>query len=109
MKIQSYLISDSLVKEEQQLLFSMRTQSFPVKKNFRYKYQNDLECRACNKANRIECETHFCESCITFQDERQGEILNLDDIFGPLEIQIAFVRKFKILARKWKLLLETSI
>ena len=46
-KIQKYLISENLVKEEQSLLFSLRTFNFPVKSNFRYKYKQDVLCRAC--------------------------------------------------------------
>ena len=34
MKMQEYLICDNLVKEEQLLLFQLRSPSFPVKMNF---------------------------------------------------------------------------
>ena len=100
MKIQQYLnlICDNLVKEEQLLLFQLRSRSFPVKMNFQYKYNNDLGCRACNDVNMNECELHFCESCVTFQEERQGEKMTYEDIFGPLEVQIKFIKKFKTIA-----------
>ena len=43
LKIQKYLISEHLVKEEQSLLFSLRTYSFPVKSNFSYLYSGDMK------------------------------------------------------------------
>ena len=109
MKIQEYLICDNMVKEEQLLLFQLRSRSFPVKMNFQYKYKNDLGCRACNIENIIECELHFCESCVAFQEERNGHEMAYDDIFGPLEVQVKFIKKFKTIARKWRLILDTSI
>ena len=47
MKIQKYLISSELVKEEQILIFSLRSFSFPVKSNFCYLHESNLICRAC--------------------------------------------------------------
>ena len=43
-----------------------------------------------------------------FLKERQNEILNVSDIFGPLELQIRFVKIFKRIARKWRLIIENE-
>ena len=107
-KIQKYLICDQLVKEDQQLLFSLRSQSFPVKTNLKYLYKDDLSCRACRDPEMTESEIHFCQSCVAFQSERNNEILNIEDIVAPLDLQIKFIKKFKIIARKWKILLDIS-
>ena len=103
-RIQKYLIADELVKEEQLLLFSLRTFTFPVKTNFHYLYES-MECRVCEDPNSIENEAHLIQDCHIFQDER-SEILNHNDIFGTFEQQVSFIKQFKLIARKWKLILE---
>ena len=104
--IQKYLLSNQLVKEEQILLFSLRTYNFPVKSNFRYLFPSDLKCRACNVPDSEESETHLCQSCEVFKEEKDNRNLNFEDVFGPLKVQINFIKRFKIIARKWKLILE---
>ena len=53
-----------------------------------------------------ESEIHFSQVCAQFRNERKGETLNFEDVFSSLDVQISFIKKFKIVARKWKLLLE---
>ena len=105
-KIQKYLISEKLVKEEQLLLFSLRSFTFPVKSNYRYLHENSMSCRACFDPLSEESEVHFSQSCEMFHKERDGEKLNFEDVFASIEFQIRFIKRFKIIARKWKLLLE---
>ena len=90
------------------MLFSLRTFNFPVKSNFRYKYKQDVICRACGDPDSDESEIHLCESCDTFQNERDNKTLNFHDVFGPLDVQIMFIKKFKIISRKFKLLIEVE-
>ena len=104
--IQKYLISGELVKEEQLLLFSLRTRSFPVKSNYRYLHESDMTCRACHELDSVENEIHLSETCSIFSSERGNGTLNFKEVFGPLKVQIIFIKQFKVLARKWKLLLE---
>ena len=104
--IQKYLMTNQLVKEEQILLFSLRSFTFPVKSNYRYLHQGDLKCRACLDPESEENENHLCWSCDKFKEERKNNILNFEDVFGTLEMQISFIKKFKVIARKWNLLLE---
>ena len=105
-KIQKYLISSELVKEEQILIFSLRSFSFPVKSNLRYLHESDLKCRACHEPDSIENEIHLCQSCSVFSSERGDTCLNFEDVFGPVDNQMKFIKRFKVIARKWKLLLE---
>ena len=107
MSIQKYLVCEELYKEEQQLLFSLRTFSFPTKSNKKYMF-DDLSCRACLDPQFEESEVHFCNSCVAFDAERGAENLQFEDVFGPLEKQIAFVRRFKFIARKWNWMLELN-
>ena len=109
MKIQKYLICDELVKEEQILLFSLRSLSFPVKSNFSYMHKNDMSCRACSEPETVESEEHFCTSCVNFQSERNFKTLVFSDIYGTLDLQVQFIKQFKIIARKWKVLLEFGL
>ena len=102
---QKYLLTEKLLKEEQQLLFVLRCKAFEVKSNFRYKYE-DLTCRACRITQTVENESHFCTTCVVFEEEREGLLLQIDDIYGSLNSQIKFIKKFKLIARKWKLILE---
>ena len=62
--------------------------------------------RACSDPQSEESEIHFSQSCVQFHNERNGEILNSEDVFSSLDTQISFIKKFKIVARKWKILLE---
>ena len=108
MKIQKYLVCDKLTKEEQLLLFSLRSFTFQVKTNFRYLHRDNMICRACLDPQSEESEEHISRTCQQFQKERNGEDLNCEDVFSTLDDQISFIKKFKIIARKWKLLLENE-
>ena len=94
------------MKEEQILLFSLRSQTFPVKSNYKYLHKDNMICRACYLPETVENEIHFCETCPVFSDERGSEKLHFNDVFGTLDVQIRFVKVFKIIARKWTLILE---
>ena len=87
-------------------MFSLRSFTFQVKTNFRYLYKDDMTCRACMDQQSEESEIHFSQVCAQFRNERKGETLNFEDVFSSLDVQISFIKKFKIVARKWKLLLE---
>ena len=108
MNIQKYLICDKLQVEEQQLLYVLRSKSFKVKLNFSHMFVNNLKCRACNNDQYEESLEHFARICTAFSEERNGKVLNVEDIFGTLEEQIAFIKTFKHIARKWKLILEIT-
>ena len=43
-QIQKYLVCDSLIREEQLTLFSLRSFTFPVKSNYKYLFKSDMKC-----------------------------------------------------------------
>ena len=49
---------------------------------------------------------YFSTNCEMFKEERDGKQLKIGDIFGPIEKQITFIKSFKLIARKWKLIQE---
>ena len=68
--------------------------------------KDNMICRACVDPQSIESEIHLSQSCVMFQTERNGEILDWEDVFSSIDVQIRFIKKFKLIARKWKLILE---
>ena len=68
-----------------------------------------MKCRGCKKETTIENESHLINFCSFFDKERSSfGNLDLDHVFGTLDEQISFIKKFKIIARKWKLTLESE-
>ena len=106
MSVQKYLLSDKLLVEEQQLLYKLRTKTFNVKLNFSYMFKDDMKCRACEDICYVESVEHFTQNCEAFKEERDGKVLNVEHIYGPLEEQIPFIKTFKHIARKWNLIQE---
>ena len=81
-------------------MFSLRSFSFPVKSNFWYLHENDLMGRACHEPDSFENKIQLFLSCPMFSSERGDSYLNLLDVFGQVEMQIKFINRFKIIARK---------
>ena len=90
------------------LLFSLRSFTFPVKTNFKYLVDNNMRCRGCQDPLSIENVEHIPKSCRIFKNERHNDVIDFENVFGPLDDQIRFVKKFKVIARKWKLILEIN-
>ena len=108
-QIQKYLVCDSLIREEQLTLFSLRSFTFPVKSNYKYLFKSDMKCRGCKNETTIENESHLINFCSLFNEERCSiGTLDHEHIFGTLDEQISFIKRFKIIARKWKLILENK-
>ena len=104
--MQDYLKTNLLFKVDQQLLFSLRNRSYPVKSNFKYKYDNMI-CRTCEDPTSYEDERHL-SLCVKLKDEINGVQIDFFDVFGPLQYQVKFIETFKKIDRKWKLLLELN-
>ena len=96
-----------LYKEEQQLLFSLRCRSYPVKSNFKTQYEGDMTCRVCLDPSSYEDEIHLT-LCPKLKSETDGHNLDVNDVFGPLSKQIYFIKQFKQISRKRDLLLEMN-
>ena len=103
--IKAYLTTDKLSIEEKQLLFKLRTNMFDCKANFKYKYQQNLECSICY---RIDNQQHLlnCERTIVGIDL---DDVKYSDIFGSIsqQIKVAKIMK-KVITKRKQLLQETS-
>ena len=81
LKIQCYLVSDSFSKEEFQLLFQLRSISFPVKSNMKTQFVNDMKCWVCMEKDSFENDIHLATDCQMFTEERGINDLFVEDIF----------------------------
>ena len=106
-QIQEYLKSNKFTKEYQQVLFSLRTKSYPFKINFRHQFHADMSCRICEKEDTIEDFHHtiICEEIIKYYS---GGHLNFDDVYGSLKEQLKFIQSFIEIHRIRKIILEVK-
>ena len=102
---QDYIKSNFLSKELQQTLFALRSESYPFKINYKWKFQNDMSCRICGDENSIEDFSHTI-NCSGLRDELKGEVLNFKDVYGNLRKQTLFMNSFIKLHRKRQTILE---
>ena len=101
-----YLKEGSLSKSDSQLLFKLRSRMLDVKTNFKTLYNNDLNCRTCQKENKIENENHIL-NCEALEDEvRDSQKVDFDFVFKDLKHQMIAVRAFKTVLRKRELILN---
>ena len=92
---------------EVQLLFSLRSRSYPVKANLKNKYRNDLLCNLCKSA--ISDQQHLLECLVLrrFVPELRNTKVKYSDIFSPnLEAQLAAVKLFGLIDRQREIVLE---
>ena len=81
-KLQEYLTSENLTFKQKQLLFSLRTRSINVKRNYKNKYRHsNMFCSLCDD-KQVESESHILE-CKSTQ-EQLGNIgdSKYEDIFS---------------------------
>ena len=57
-------------------IFQARTRMLNVKDNYRNRYKNSLECRACGQAN--ETQPHILRECQILHAKGESEILTTD-------------------------------
>ena len=104
---QDYLKTDRLSKAEQQLLYSLRSRSYFVKSNYKSQFGQNMTCRSCLHPSSFENVDHLLV-CEKFKDETDGIQLHFEDVYGPLEKQIQFIKIFKKLDSKRTLLFELN-
>ena len=102
---QDYLKTDQLSKAEQQLLFSLRSRSYPVKSNYKSQFEQNMTCRSCRHPSSYENVDHLLV-CEIFENETEGIQLYFEDVFQPLQTQIKFIKIFKKIHNKRELLFE---
>ena len=99
LQIQPYLTTEYLLKDEQQLLFALRSRSYSIEENFKNQYEGNMICRICLDPSTVESLSHLI-SCKKLGKEMGGAQLNLEDIYGPLHAQIKFIKIFKRISEK---------
>ena len=90
-----YLKDPRLTKSEQQLLFSLRSRTFDVKKNFENQYK-DVLCSTCRLFPETQEHLLQCPEIIkkfNVVNVKQSEV-NADDIYSHIEKQIKIVKIF---------------
>ena len=96
--MQRYLLSHDLTTQEKQILFSLRTRTFPCKANYSNQYFS-LKCDFCGK---IDDQEHLLQ-CVS-PSEIDTSVSQYKDIFGTLTQQIRIAKIMKRIADKRKYL-----
>ena len=107
-KLQSYLSSDQLSTNEKKLLFSLRTRSVDVKRNYKNKHKFNMLCSLCKDDSEEETELHLLK-CPKILDETKDDIditeAKYEDIFSnDLDDQVVITKIFKEVLKAKKLL-----
>ena len=108
-KLQNYLLTNKLSKKEKKLLFSLRTRSIDVKRNYKNKFKFNMQCRLCDDDKEIESEEHYL-ACKKFLEniDNKNELLTVkyEHIFSAdIEKQISITKIFdKIFKIRTKLM-----
>lgn len=93
LKIQPYLVSNSLNNEEKQLLYNMRSNCHSLKMNFKKMYKNDTKCTL--KCPQDEDQRHIFMQCQPLLNiVKQSGLISYEDIFQTLEKQIVTIKNF---------------
>ena len=81
-KLQTYLESQNLTYKQKQLLFSLRTRSIDVKRNYKNKYRHsNLFCTLCDD-KLVESESHLLECTSTHAKLGNISDAKYEDIFN---------------------------
>ena len=103
-KMQDYLLTDNLSTEEKQLVFKLRTQTYPCKANFRKLYEPDLSCPICPEEDRPE---HLLNCTSTTQGIDTNSV-QFSDIFGNLNQQTKIIKVLKQIIVNRNLILQET-
>ena len=103
-KIQDCLFTDNLSTEEKQLVFKLRTQTYPCKANFRKLYEPDLSCPICPEEDRPE---HLLNCTSTTQGIDTNSV-QFSDIFGNLNQQTKIIKVLKQIIVNRNLILQET-
>ena len=107
LETQPYLLTTQLTTPQKLLLFSLRCKTYDVKANYKNKYGNSMICRSCKAKESYENIAHIISCDILVKEVNpMSHGLSVDDIFGGLQKQIAFVIFFEKIHTKSMLLQE---
>ena len=84
-QIQGYLKSNKFTREYQQVLFALRTKSYPLKIYFRHQFK-DMVCRICLQRNTVEDlqQTICCEELGKYYFDDQLNINHIIVVFPSI-------------------------
>ena len=106
-KFQSYLSSDKLTTNEKKLLFSLRTRSIDVKRNYKKKFKFNMSCSLCKDDSQEETEMHL-QKCSKIIAKVNTAHAKYEDIFSEdIEKQIKITKIFGQVMKVRKILLNT--
>ena len=105
---EKYITDPRFQVHEVQLLFSLRSRSYPVKCNLKNKYRDNLSCFLCNSS---VCDQQHLMTCVVlrkFVPEMRNTSVNYSDIFSEnVDNQLAAVKLFNLIDKQRERLLET--
>jgi predicted O-linked N-acetylglucosamine transferase (SPINDLY family) len=109
---QDYLTSSELRNSEKKLLFSLRTRSIEVKRNYNNKSKFNMKCSLCKDPSEDESEIHLLQ-CPKILGEIANEVdttnSNYMDIFRDnLQKQVTITRIFDNVFKTKKILLQNQ-
>ena len=106
-KCEPYISDMRFKTHEVQLLFSLRSRTYPVKSNMKNKYKDDLLCNLCRSA---VCEQEHLLRCAVLQEfvpELRNTKVMYSDIFGRnVEAQLAAVKLFDLIDKQRELVMD---
>ena len=112
-KLQDYLQTDKLSTKEKKLLFSLRTRSVNVKRNYKNMYKFNMKCALCENENDEESEKHLLKCPIILENmDNVAEVQNAcyDDIYSQnIDSQINITKIFAKVFKTRSTLLNKKI
>ena len=97
-KMNDYLQSLHMTKEEKILLFKLRIWMVPVKANFSASFKDNLQCDMCGDKNSEESQMHLlhCNYLINHPELILDiQTIKYDDIFKDLQSQIRAIKVWR--------------
>ena len=108
LQCEKYISDPRFQVHEVQLLFSLRSRSYPVKANLKNKYRQNLACFLCNSSS---CDQQHLMTCVVlrkFVPDLINTKVKYSDIFSDnVDKQLAAVKLFDIIDKQRERLLET--
>ena len=93
LKAQDYIISTQFNSEEKRLFFSLRSNCYPAKINFKYMNKGNLKCSL--NCDQIETQIHVFENCEPVLSRLNiTETITLNGIYGSITKQKSAVKVF---------------
>ena len=107
LQCEKYITDPRFQVHEVQLLFSLRSRSYPVKANLKNKYRQNLACFLCNSSSCDQQHLMTCAVLRKFVPDLINTKVKYSDIFSDnVDKQLAAVKLFDIIDKQRERLLE---